>query len=81
MATLVVCLDGTTQTKTQQHPTNIAGLFDALGGSPTDAGNGSFETTVGAQGDPVLRLLGNAFGDCLAEHRRAFDMPWRAGSG
>ncbi len=81
MATHVVCLDGTSQTKTQQHPTNIARIFDSLGGAAADAGNGSWETTAGApapltgkylpgvgtQGNPILRLLGNAFGDGIAE--------------
>jgi len=77
----VVCLDGTGQFKTQPHPTNISRIFDALGGAPTDAGNGSFETQaagppatagkylpgVGAQGNAILRVLGNAFGDGIAE--------------
>jgi glutathione S-transferase len=77
----VVCLDGTNQIKTQLHPTNIARIFDTLGGVVTDAGNGSFETAaagppvvagkylpgVGTQGDPVLKVLGNAFGDGIAE--------------
>jgi len=81
MKTLVVCMDGTNQFKTQNNPTNIARIFDALGGDVTDAGNGSFETNVkakpalcgkylpgvGSQGDPVLRVLGNAFGDGIAE--------------
>ena len=81
MALQVVCLDGTNQVKAQPHPTNIARIFDSLGGAPADAGNGSFETVaaaphavagkylpgVGSQGDPVLRLLGNAFGDGIAE--------------
>jgi len=77
----VVCLDGTNQVKVQTNPTNIARLFDTLGGAPADAGNGSFETAagvplaltgkylpgVGTEGDPVLKLLGNAFGDGIAE--------------
>jgi uncharacterized protein (DUF2235 family) len=81
MALLVVCLDGTNQVKTQIHPTNIARIFDALGGAAVAAGYGSFETAapgpppiagkylpgVGTQGDPVLKLLGNAFGDGIAE--------------
>lgn len=81
MATIVVCLDGTNQVKLQANPTNIARIFDSLGGVAVDAGNGSFETMragppasngkylpgVGSQGDPVLRLLGNAFGDGIAE--------------
>jgi uncharacterized protein (DUF2235 family) len=77
----VVCLDGTNQIKAQVHPTNIARIFDALGGAAVDAGHGSFETAVagppavggkylpgvGTQGDPVLKVLGNAFGDGIAE--------------
>lgn len=81
MATHVVCLDGTNQTKTQPCPTNIAHLFDALGGVPQNAGNGSWETSlenpaavtgkylpgVGSIGSLPLRLLGNLFGDGIAE--------------
>lgn len=80
MKKLVVCLDGTDQTKTQQHPTNIALLFDALGGAPQSFPDGSYETSidgdigvgkylpgVGTQGDPVLKVLGSAFGDGIAE--------------
>jgi hypothetical protein len=81
MVTHVVCLDGTDQTKAQQNPTNMARLFDALGGVVVDAGNGSLETTaagppatsgkylpgVGSQGNPILRILGDAFGDGIAE--------------
>jgi len=81
MTTHVVCLDGTNQTKNQPCPTNIARLFDALGGNASDAGNGSFETSVGnpvgitgkylpgvgALGDAPLRALGNLFGDGIAE--------------
>lgn len=81
MLLTVVCLDGTNQVKNQTHPTNIARIFDTLGGVAEDAGNGSFETAnagppaiagkylpgVGAQGDPVLKVLGNAFGDGIAE--------------
>ena len=77
----VVCLDGTDQVKFQANPTNIARIFDTLGGAASDAGNGSFETVVagpaalrgkylpgvGTQGDPVLKLLGNAFGGGIAE--------------
>lgn len=81
MVMLVVCLDGTDQTKAQQHPTNIARLFDALGGTVADTGNGSFEVAiagppptvgkylpgVGSLGNPVLRILGDAFGNGIAE--------------
>lgn len=77
----VVCLDGTNQTKTQPCPTNIARIFDSLGGSAGDAGDGSFESVVGepasatakylpgvgAIGSPPLRALGNLFGDGIAE--------------
>ena len=81
MNTHIVCLDGTNQTKTQAHPTNISFIFDALGGRRVDAGNGSYETTlggvapvsgkylpgVGTQGSLALRVLGNLFGDGIAE--------------
>jgi uncharacterized protein (DUF2235 family) len=81
MVTHVVCLDGTWQVKLQANPTNIARIFDCLGGVSADAGNGSFETTVagppaatgkylpgvGSEGNPVLRLLGGLFGDGIAE--------------
>jgi uncharacterized protein (DUF2235 family) len=77
----VVCLDGTNQVRNQANPTNISRIFDCLGGEPIDAGNESWETSVagptatsgkylpgvGTQGDPVLRILGNAFGDGIAE--------------
>jgi uncharacterized protein (DUF2235 family) len=80
MAMHVVCLDGTNQVKLQPNPSNIARIFDTLGGTVSNIGDGSFETAaaatgvtgkylpgVGSQGDPVLRLLGNAFGDGIAE--------------
>jgi len=81
MAMHVVCLDGTDQIRLQTNPTNIARIFDTLGGTPGDAGDGSFETTtagppaltgkylpgVGSQGNAVLRILGSAFGDGIAE--------------
>jgi len=80
MAKLVVCLDGTNQVFNQPHPTNIALIFTALGGSASDAGNGSFETAlaggagqgkylpgVGTQGNIFLKALGAAFGDGIAE--------------
>ena len=81
MKTLLVCLDGTNQTKTQDHPTNISRIFDSLGGVPAEAGDGSFETTVaadrtvlgkylpgvGTQGHLALKILGNLFGDGIAE--------------
>jgi glutathione S-transferase len=80
MKTLVVCLDGTDQYKTQKaprHPTNIARMFDALGGQAAEAGYGSWETTngdvagkylpgVGTQ-EGSLQVLGDLFGDGLPE--------------
>ncbi len=81
MVTHVVCLDGTNQTKLQPHPTNIARIFDSIGGIVSYADNGSYETSlagppaaagkylagVGTQGDPVLKALGAAFGNGIAE--------------
>lgn len=81
MTRLVVCLDGTNQTKDQACPTNISRIFDALGGVVAPGGAGSYETLaggapgtagkylagVGAETDPVLKVLGNAFGDGIAE--------------
>jgi glutathione S-transferase len=78
MATHVICLDGTGQQKIQQCPTNIARIFDSLGGQPVDAGNGSFEVSigsangkylpgVGSPGSGTLSVLGNLFGDGIAE--------------
>jgi uncharacterized protein (DUF2235 family) len=79
--THVVCLDGTNQIKTQPDSTNIVRIYDSLGGVSVDAGNGSFETGdgppatftgkylpgVGTQGNAILKVLGNAFGDGIAE--------------
>lgn len=99
MATHVICLDGTNQTKNQPCPTNIARIFDALGGVPADAGNGSCETTVGnpstvtgkylpgvgAVGSAPLRVLGNLFGDGIAEPiirgYTYISRSWQAGDG
>jgi uncharacterized protein (DUF2235 family) len=81
VVTHVVCLDGTNQVKKQRFPTNIARIFDAVGGAAAPEQNGSWETTsgtppsmtakylagVGTQGNPVLKFLGNAFGDGIAE--------------
>ena len=81
MKILVVCLDGTHQTKTQDHPSNIARIFDSLGGAAIPDAYGGYETAVGqppaligkylpgvgTQGDPVLKTLGNLFGDGIAE--------------
>ena len=78
MTTHVICLDGTGQTKTQEHPTNIALIFDALGMGATDGGNQSREISagdllgkyipgVGTQGNFILKTLGLGFGDGLAE--------------
>lgn len=50
MTTHVVCLDGTGQTRLQPHPTNIALIFDAMGGSIVDSDNGSFESTLEVAG-------------------------------
>lgn len=78
MAALVVCLDGTDQIKTQPHPTNVARIYDGLGGQSQAAGEGSFETRggvaagkylpgVGSQGVLMLRILGTLFGEGIAE--------------
>lgn len=80
MTTHVVCVDGTKQVKIQACPTNIAHLFDALGGQSQDVGDGSFESSggphgahgkylsgVGARGSLALRALGNLFGNGIAE--------------
>lgn len=78
MAKLIVCLDGTNQVFNQLHPTNVALIFKALGGTAADAGNGSLEASlpgvaakylpgVGSQGNPLLKALGAAFGDGIAE--------------
>lgn len=80
MATCIVCLDGTHQTKLQKNPTNIALLFNALGGEEAESEAGSFERNsgatgvkgkylpgVGTQGLSFLRVLGNLFGDGIAE--------------
>ena len=81
MTKLVVCLDGTNQTKDQPHPTNIARIFDSLGGTQVAADHGSLEATVGqpptiigkylpgvgTEGDLALKILGNLFGDGIAE--------------
>jgi uncharacterized protein (DUF2235 family) len=79
----IVCLDGTGQQMPQTNLTNIALIFDALGGTAVDAGNGSFETAigpaaaptqlgkylpgVGTQGNLILEALGQGFGDGIAE--------------
>jgi uncharacterized protein (DUF2235 family) len=79
----LVCLDGTGQQRPQAHLTNIALIFDALGGVVVDGGNGSWETMltqggvvaemgkylpgVGTQGNPILQVLGQGFGDGIAE--------------
>ncbi|WP_443747141.1 phospholipase effector Tle1 domain-containing protein [Asticcacaulis solisilvae] len=74
----VVCLDGTDQEKTQKYPTNIAKIFDSIGGQAADADYGSFECShggisgkylpgVGTQGSDVLKALGGLFGDGIAE--------------
>jgi hypothetical protein len=55
MTTHVVCLDGTGQTRLQQNPTNIALIFNAMGGIIVDADNGSFESTFAVNG-PVVQV-------------------------
>lgn len=80
MTTHVICLDGTNQMRKQPFPTNITFLYQMLGGQEIDAGDGSFESSdagrgirgkylpgVGSNGHPVLRVLGNLFGDGIAE--------------
>ena len=83
MTTRVICLDGTGQVRTQPNPTNVALIFDAIGGAVVDGGNGSWETSVnqsgalvqsgkylpgvGTQGNPILEILGQAFGAGIAE--------------
>jgi uncharacterized protein (DUF2235 family) len=78
MAVHVVCLDGTDQLKDQRNPTNIARIFDCLGGTSAQAGNESWETRrpgvtgkylpgVGSTGSLPLRVIGNLFGDGIAE--------------
>ena len=79
----IVCLDGTGQQMPQPNLTNIALIFKALGGTATDAGNGSFETSlgpdaaptqlgkylpgVGTQGNAILQVIGQGTGDGIAE--------------
>jgi len=78
MTVRVVCLDGTDQEIDQKHPTNITKMFKALGGTATSAGHGSFEVAngsvcgkylpgVGTQGSETLKMLGDLFGDGIAE--------------
>ena len=83
MTAHVVCLDGTGQTRSQTSPTNIALIFNALGGNPVDAGHGSFESSlqaagreaqvgkylpgVGTQGPPLLNKLEQSVGAGIAE--------------
>jgi uncharacterized protein (DUF2235 family) len=79
----IVCLDGTGQQMGQADLTNIALTFKAVGGAAVDAGNGSFETSlgpaaaptqlgkylpgVGALGNPILQVIGQGTGDGIAE--------------
>lgn len=83
MTTHVVCLDGTGHTRRQAHPTNIALIFDAMGGSIVDADKGSFESTleiggqvvqvgkylpgVGTEGIPLFKLIEQLDGLGIAE--------------
>src|SRR5271154_1768248 len=53
MTTHVVCLDGTGQTRMQTNPTNIALIFDAMGGPIAEAGGNSYESIVGDGGVTV----------------------------
>jgi uncharacterized protein (DUF2235 family) len=50
MTTHVVCLDGTGQARLQSNPTNVALIFDAMGGIIVEADNGSFESTLTLNG-------------------------------
>jgi uncharacterized protein (DUF2235 family) len=83
MTTHVVCLDGTGQTRLQPIPTNIALIFNAMGGIIVDADNGSFESTlavngpvvqvgkylsgVGTEGIPLFKLVDQTVGAGIAE--------------
>jgi uncharacterized protein (DUF2235 family) len=83
MTTHVVCLDGTGQTRLQPNPTNIALIFNAMGGLIVDADNGSFESTlavngpvvqvgkylpgVGTEGIPLFKLVEQTVGAGIAE--------------
>jgi uncharacterized protein (DUF2235 family) len=83
MTTHVVCLDGTGQTRLQPNPTNIALIFNAMGGIIVDADSGSFESTlavngpvvqvgkylpgVGTEGVPLLKLVEQTVGAGIAE--------------
>lgn len=83
MTTHVVCLDGTGQTRPQPNPTNIALIFNAMGGVIVDAGNDSFESTlavngpvvqvgkylsgVGTEGIPLFKLVEQSVGAGIAE--------------
>jgi uncharacterized protein (DUF2235 family) len=83
MSTHVVCLDGTGQTRPQSNPTNIALIFNAMGGVIVDAGNNSFESTlavngpvvqvgkylsgVGTEGIPLFKLVEQSVGAGIAE--------------
>jgi uncharacterized protein (DUF2235 family) len=83
MTTHVVCLDGTGQTRLQPNPTNIALIFNAMGGIIVDADNDSFESTlavngpvvqvgkylsgVGTEGIPLFKLVEQSVGAGIAE--------------
>jgi uncharacterized protein (DUF2235 family) len=49
----VVCLDGTGQQKPQKYLTNVAKIFDAMGGVVIDGGYDSWETTLSQNGSVV----------------------------
>src|SRR5580692_2372127 len=79
----IVCLDGTGQQMPQANLTNIALIFNVLGGTAVAAGNGSFETAigpaaaptqlgkylpgVGTQGNAILNAIDQGDGDGIAE--------------
>ena len=53
MTTHVLCLDGAGQIRTQPNPTNIALIFNAMGGTIVDADNNSFKSSLNQNGAPV----------------------------
>lgn len=83
MTAHVVCLDGTGQIRSQPNPTNIALIFNAMGGTIVDGGYGSFESSisvagrevqtgkylpgVGTQGPRLLNRLEQSVGAGIAE--------------
>ena len=83
MTAHVVCLDGTGQMLSQPNPTNVALIFDVMGGVVDDGGYGSFESSlsvagreaqlgkylpgVGSQGPQLLKRLEQSVGAGIAE--------------